>query len=245
MRFVNLILARLLAIACLYCLMGAVPGHAATTATVLLSEQEVRGAVERFLVEKLEGRGWETTLRQLTIPQGIRVSNGPRDLELLPPAGWDGWGPATIVLVVRVNGVVEKNLSLRVQVDARTEMLTAVRQLLAGTVLTEEDLQLQKHDLSQAGGHPVKNMTDAVGKKLRMTVRAGAPIKSNQLVSVPVIVSGQLVTIIAENAGVRITVSGRARSAGGIGDLIRVQNTVSNKEISARILDASTVEIGF
>jgi flagellar basal body P-ring formation protein FlgA len=84
-----------------------------------------------------------------------------------------------------------------------------------------------------------------VGKKLRMTVRAGAPIKSNQLVNVPVIVSGQLVTIIAENAGVRITVSGRARSAGGVGDLIRVQNTVSNKEITARILDASTVEIGF
>jgi flagella basal body P-ring formation protein FlgA len=44
---------------------------------------------------------------------------------------------------------------------------------------------------------------------------------------------------------VRITVSGRARSAGGIGDLIRVQNMVSNKEMTARILDASTVEIGF
>ncbi|MDK9716767.1 MAG: flagellar basal body P-ring formation chaperone FlgA [Trichlorobacter sp.] len=245
MRLVNLILTRLLAIGCLYCLMGAVSGHAATTATVLLSEQEVRGAVERFLAEKLAGHGWETTLRQLSMPQGIRVSNGPRDLELIAPAGWDGWGAATIVLIVRVNGAVEKNLSLRVQVDARTEMLTAARQLLAGTVLTEADLLLQKHDLSQAGGHPVKNMADAVGKKLRMTVRAGAPIKSNQLVSVPVIVSGQLVTIIAENAGVRITVSGRARSAGGIGDLIRVQNMVSNKEIAARILDASTVEVGF
>ena len=63
--------------------------------------------------------------------------------------------------------------------------------------------------------------------------------------NVPVIVSGQLVTIIAENAGVRITVSGRARSAGSVGDLIRVQNMVSNKELAARVLDASTVEIGF
>jgi flagella basal body P-ring formation protein FlgA len=245
MRLINVLLARLLVIGFFCCMVGVVTVHAAATTTVILPEQEVRGAVERFLVEKLEGQGWETTLRQLTIPQGIRVSNGPRDLELLAPAGWDGWGPATIVLVVRVNGVVEKNLSLRIHVDARTEMLTAVRQLLAGTVLTEADLQLQTHDLAQAGGHPVKNMADAVGKKLRMTVRAGAPIKSNQLVSVPVIVSGQLVTIIAESAGVRITVSGRARSAGGVGDLIRVQNMVSNKEIAARILDASTVEIGF
>lgn len=248
MRLVCTILARLLTIGCLYCLVGAVSGNAATfapTATVQLPEQEVRGAVERFLAEKLEGRGWDTTIRQLTIPQGIRISNGPRDLELIAPAGWDGWGPATIVLVVRVNGSVEKNLSLRLQVDARTEMLAATRQLLAGTVLSEADLQFQKHDVSQAGGHPVKNMADAVGKKLRMTVRAGAPIKSNQLVNVPVIVSGQLVTIVAENAGIKITVSGRARSAGGIGELIRVQNLASNKEISARILDASTVEVGF
>lgn len=245
MRLVQMILTRLLAISCLYCLMGVVPAHAAATATVPLPEQEVRGAVERFLAEKLEGRGWETTIRQLTIPQGIQISKGPRDLELIAPAGWDGWGAATIVLVVRVNGSVEKNLSLRLQVDARTEMLVATRQLLAGTVLTAADLQFQKHDLSQAGGHPVKNMPDAVGKKLRMTVRAGAPIRSNQLVNVPVVVSGQLVTIVAENAGIRITVSGRARSAGGIGELIRVQNLASNKEISARILDASTVEVGF
>ena len=241
----RMILVRLLIIGCLCCLTGAAVGNAATAATVLLPEQEVRGAVDRFLAEKLEGRGWEYAIRQLSIPPGIVVSKGGRELELIAPAGWDGWGPATVVLVVRVNGSVEKNLSLRLQVDARTEMLTATRQLLAGTVLTEGDLQLQKLDLSQAGGHPVKQMTDAVGKKLRMTVRAGAPIRSNQLVNVPVIVSGQLVTIIAENAGVRITVSGRARSAGSVGDLIRVQNMVSNKELAARVLDASTVEIGF
>jgi flagella basal body P-ring formation protein FlgA len=59
------------------------------------------------------------------------------------------------------------------------------------------------------------------------------------------VVSGQLVTIVAEKAGVRITVTGRAKSAGGIGDLIQVQNQVSNKQLSARVVDAETVEIGF
>lgn len=212
---------------------------------VALSEHEVRGAVEQFLAKKVEGRGWETTISRLAIPHGIKVPSGVRDLELLVPYGWDGWGPVSIALVVRVNGVVEKNISLRLQVIARTEMVTATRQLLAGTILNTEDLQLQKQELAAAGGYPVKNIADAVGTKTRSTVRAGAPIRSNQLVRVPVIVSGQLVTIVAENAGVRITVSGRARSAGGIGDLIKVQNLVSQKEIPARIVDASTVEVGF
>lgn len=210
-----------------------------------LPDHEIKAAVQRFITEKLGGRGWDVSIRQLSAPQGIKVSKGVRNLELLAPAGWQGWEPVSIALVVRVNGVVEKNLSLRLLVDARTEMVTATRQLLAGTVLTAEDLQLQKQDLASAGGAPVKNISDASGKKLRTTLRAGAPVRSNQLVNVPVVVSGQLVTIVAENAGVRITVSGRAKSAGGTGDLIRVQNMVSNKEIPARIVDASTVRVGF
>lgn len=226
-------------------LLWATVSQAAPAAQVLLPEQEVRAAVERFLAEKLDGRGWDVSIRQLAMPQGVNVSKGVRNLELLAPAGWEGWGPVSIALVVRVNGVVEKNLSLRLLVDARTEMVTATRQLLAGTILTAEDLQLQKQELASAGGVPVKNIADASGKKLRTTVRAGAPLRSNQLVNVPVIVSGQLVTIVAENAGVRIVVSGRAKSAGGVGDLIRVQNMVSNKEIPARIMDASTVQVAF
>jgi len=225
--------------------MTALTCQAASPAPVLLQDQEIRLAVERFLAEKMQNRGWEITIRQLSIPKGIKVSSGARDLELIAPAGWDGWGPVSIALVVRVNGVVEKNLSLRLQVDARTEMVTATRQLLAGTVLTMADLQVQKQDLTQAGGYPVKNPEDVVGKKLRMTVREGAPLRSNQLANVPVVVNGQPVTIVAENAGIRITVSGKAKSAGGVGDVIRVQNMVSNKEMSARVVDSSTVEVGF
>jgi flagella basal body P-ring formation protein FlgA len=218
--------------------------HAAA-AKVVLPEEEVRAAVERFLADKLEGRGWETSVRQLSMPAGIKVSSGARDLELIAPASWNGWTPVSIALVVRVNGIVEKNVSLRLLVDARAEMVTATRQLSAGTILTAADLQVQKHDLAHAGGYPVRNIADALGKKIRTGIRAGAALRSNQLANVPIVVSGQLVTIVAEKAGVRITVTGRAKSAGGIGDLIQVQNQVSNKQLSARVVDAETVEIGF
>ncbi len=242
MRWLNRLIC-VLGMLCLLCVVGT--AAQAASAQVPLQEKEIRSAVERLLAEKLAGRGWDVSIRQLSLPKGILTSNGERDLELLPPAGWQGWEPVSIALVVRVNGVVEKNLSLRLLLDARTEMVTAKRQLLAGTVLTPDDLELQKQDLKRAGGLPVKNIADAVGKKLRMTVREGAPLRSNQLAEVPVVVSGQLVTIIAESSGVRITVSGRAKSSGGIGELVRVQNLMSNKEIPARVLDASTVEVGF
>ncbi len=216
-----------------------------TSRQVTLPESEVRAAVDRFLSERLSEKGWDVSVIDLAIPKGVKVSRGERNLELIAPAGWKGWGAVNMALVVRINGVVEKNLPLRLKVSARTKMVTASRQLLAGTVLTARDMHLQEQDLAQSDGHPVENINDAVGKKLRSTVRSGAAIRSNQLVSVPVIVSGQLVTIVAENSSIRITVAGMAKSAGGIGDLIRVQNLLSKRDIPARVVDASTVAVGF
>ncbi len=210
-----------------------------------LSQQEIRSAVERMLAEKLAGSDWEVSIRQLSIPPNLTVSKGPRELEIIAPATWDGWGAVTLTMLVRVNGAVERNQSMRLVVDAQTMMLTATRQLFSGTVLTESDLTLQKLDLAQVAGQPVTDPGDAVGKRLTVTLRSGAPIRSSQLANVPVVVSGQLVTIVIENKGLKITVEGRARSAGGVGDLVRVQNLASKKELTARVLDASTVEVGF
>ena len=225
-------------------LSGSVLCYAAPAATVVLPEKEVRAVVERYLADKLAGRGWQTSISRLSLPQGVRVPAGIRDLELIVPAGWGGWGPVSAALMVRVNGVLEKNLPIRLQVDARTKMVTATRQLLAGTVLQEQDLTVELQDLAKADGVPVMNLQDAVGKKTRVTVRAGAPLKNTQLANVPEVVSGQLVSMIEENERQRITVTGRAKSSGAVGDLIRVQNLSSNREIPARVVDASTVQVG-
>lgn len=239
----SLVIAALLFLLCLHATL-AVAGAPDDT-WQQLPEKEIRAAVERFLAEKHEGRGWETSIRQLSVPQGIKIPKGVRDLELIAPAAWGGWGPVSIVLIVRVNGAVEKNLSLRLQVDARTEMVVASRQLLAGTVLSAADLQLQQRDIAQAGGQHISSIDDVLGKKLKTAVRSGAPLRGNQLERVPVVRSGQLVTIVAEHAGLRITVTGRAKSSGGVGDLIKVENISSRKEFPARVVDSATVEAGF
>lgn len=230
----------------LVCVLGVPAGAAGKPEQPqFLTEREVRLAVERYLTEKLQGRGWQTTISQLAMPQRVSLPKGVRDLEIVAPAAWDGWGAVSMALLVRVNGVVEKNLPLRLIVDAKTEMVVANRQLLAGTVLTVGDMSLQQRDVAQAAGLHVKAMDDLVGMKLRSMVRSGAPIKSNQLEKVPVIRSGQLVTIVAENDGFRMTVTGRAKSAGGVGDIIKVENLDSRKQFQARIVDSATVEAGF
>jgi flagella basal body P-ring formation protein FlgA len=54
-----------------------------------------------------------------------------------------------------------------------------------------------------------------------------------------------MVTIIAENGVFKISVTGKAHSSGAEGDIIRVQNLTSLKEIPAKVIDGSTVQVAF
>jgi flagella basal body P-ring formation protein FlgA len=50
---------------------------------------------------------------------------------------------------------------------------------------------------------------------------------------------------VAENDRMRVTMTGKAKSSGGEGDIINVQNLNSLKEFPARIVDANTVVVAF
>lgn len=213
--------------------------------TVLLKEQDVRNELERLLASKVAGRGWETRITSISMPSGIRIPVGNTDIEISPPPRWDAWGTASMTVMVRVNGRLEKNFSIRVAVDARADMVVASRQITSGTVLAVEDMLIERHDLSAVNGRYVASIEDAKGRKLKGTVRQGAPFRAEQLEKVPVIKNGQMVTILAENQVLRITTVGRSRGSGSIGDIVMVQNAGSLREIPATVLDASTVSIGF
>lgn len=242
-KIVSIIRAFAVAMAILLCLPAVLT--AAQQPGVAITEGEVRIAVENLLQQKTVGRGWDARLRKVTIPAGVKVPNGPRELELVAPPNWEGWGNATLTLLVRVNGRVERNISVRVEADVIVDMVVAARQIMSGTVLSSQDLAIQKHDIAASQGRYIATIDEAVGKKLRVSARQNAPVRSDQLEKVPIVKSGQLLTIIAEGPSIRITGTGRSRGAGSAGDIIMVQNLGSAREIPARIIDSNTVLVAF
>ena len=54
-----------------------------------------------------------------------------------------------------------------------------------------------------------------------------------------------MVTIVAENGLMIISVAGKARSSGAEGDIVMVQNQNSLKEIPAKVISATTVQVAF
>jgi flagella basal body P-ring formation protein FlgA len=208
-------------------------------------DPEIRAAVATYIQQKTEQLGYEVRIKKFSMGGSTELPEGHIDYEVVAPQQWEGWGNASIAVIARQGNRVVKNIPARVEVEALAEMVISVHQIDHGSVITAADVVLKKWDVSGIQGRYAGKIADVVGKKARTALRPNTPIKLDQLEKVALIKPGQAVTILAETGNMRITVTGRAKSAGAEGDMINVQNLDSLKEFPARIIDAKTVAIVF
>ena len=207
--------------------------------------QEIRDAVTAFVTTRTSGTGWDVTIRRITISDPLKFPEGSIDYEIVAPQQWEGWGNISIAVLARQKDRLLRNIPVRVEVAALTEMVVALRQIEYGTSIAASDLALQKREIAQNSHLAAREIKDVAGRKARTTLRANQPVRADQVEKIPLVKSGQMVTIIAENDVMKISVSGIAHSSGAEGDIVRVQNLTSLKEIPARVIDASTVQVAF
>jgi flagella basal body P-ring formation protein FlgA len=208
-------------------------------------DEEIHAAVEKYIRQKTDGLGYEIRIKRLSISGVSALPEGGLEYEIVAPQQWEGWGSTSFAVIARQGERVVRNIPGRVEVEALAEMVIAVRQIDHGSMIAAGDVTLKKLDVSGTQGHYLGKLADVVGKKARSTIRPNTPFKPEQLEKMALIRSGQIVTIVLENDRMRLTMTGKAKSAGGEGDTINVQNMNSLKEFPARIVDATTVMVAF
>jgi flagellar basal body P-ring formation protein FlgA len=208
-------------------------------------EQEVRDAVTSFVTTRTAGMGWDVHIRKITISEALKLPEGNIDYEIAAPQQWEGWGNISIAVLARQKDRLVRNIPVRIDVEALTDMVVVLRQIEYGASITAADLAVQKREITLNSHLAARKLDEVIGKKSRTTLRVNQPVRTDQVEKVPLVKSGQMVTIVAENSVLKISVAGKAHSSGAEGDIIRVQNLTSLKEIPAKVIDASTVQVAF
>lgn len=211
----------------------------------VFTETRMKEIVSDYIRTKTANLGFDIRIKRVECGKDVTLSPGAVSWEVVSPAQWEGWGNGSLALILRVDDRVEKNIPVRVEVEALAEMVVAARALDYGEIIGPRDVAIQKRDLATVNGRVCRRLEDVVGKKVRMGLRANAPIGPNQLEKVPLVKSGDVVTIVAESNSIRITATGRARSSGAAGDQVMVQNQASQKIVTGTVIDASTVQVQF
>ncbi|AGT10130.1 flagellar basal body P-ring formation chaperone FlgA [Paracoccus aminophilus] len=107
----------------------------------------------------------------------------------------------------------------------------ATRTLPAGTIISPEDL---------TEGDPDEN-AGMVGLATRVMIYSGKPVQLTQLTAPKLIERNQLVTLVYENALLRIEAEGRALAAGSVGEIVRVMNLSSRTTLAGRVQPDGTI----
>ncbi|MRR39313.1 flagellar basal body P-ring formation protein FlgA [bacterium] len=232
-------------LAVLVLILALVSAVMAAPATQTIPNARVKEAITEFVRQKTDGLGMDTTLRRVGFQGDLTLPAGEVSFDVAAPNRWEGWGKANLALIVRVNDRVERNLSIPVEVEALADTVVVLRALERGDVIGPNDVTVQRRDLSTLTGRVYRSADEVVGKRARVPVRANMPLRGDQLERVPLVKSGQLVTILVENRAMRLTATGKARGNGAEGDIVMVQNLGSLKEVPARVIDAGTVQVDF
>jgi flagella basal body P-ring formation protein FlgA len=111
--------------------------------------------------------------------------------------------------------------------------------------ITEDDIELQTMDLSDLPAGVVDDPATVLGKRTRRAIGAQIPLRADLIEFPPLVKRGDMVMIVAESNGLKITTLGQVKKRGRLGERIPVINMDSKKILYARVIDSNTVKVDF
>lgn len=170
-----------------------------------------------------------------------------RDLLLrVEPAGNQDFIGDMVFLVKSFKaGHLLRTESVRTRIEVQRDVVTAARNMPAGTVLTESDIRTVRRWVRRIHAQSLASMEAVSGKRLTIQVASGTEILATMLKEVPLVRRGKMVKMVFDNGPMQIVTVGMSEEDGIAGNIIRVKNMTSNKVIYARVLSDSVVGIVF
>lgn len=146
------------------------------------------------------------------------------------------------VKVVDAEGRLQNYFRLPARLLVQERMAVAAQHIPANTTLTAEHFTIDWKEASSQRGSGVAG-DGLVGRVTQKALTPGQVITEAQLKTFRLVERGSRVKVKVVGSGLTLTGSGVAREAGSAGDLIKVLNTDSKKEIVGRVIASNLVEV--
>lgn len=207
-----------------------------------VSPQNVQDIIEAYLAEHTKERpDVRYTFTPKEPPLPFIVPTGNLKWEVIPSTP-DIIGSNRFSLIGRIDNQVVKNFSVRGTLEALAPVAVAVSNLRNGDIVAETQIRMDPRDLSTLRA-PCLQLSQVLGKKLLRSIKAGSAIELAALELPPVVKKGALVKILSQKNGLELTATGIAKSDGQQGEVIKVKNASSEKEIFCRVTAPGLVEV--
>lgn len=197
-------------------------------------------AVENALSRNGETRRHEIFFTQA--PLDIKLPEGVVDVKPEIPAQISYVSLTPVRLMIYVNGRAYRTVSYTASVKIYDTVLVANHDLRIEVPVSIDDFH--SAEIAVDGRNEfIKDPAEVNGLVPHRYIRAGSPVTKSYFQQPIAVNHGQHVNIIVNYRGIRVTAKGIVMSRGRIGSIVKVKNEVSEKILSAKVIDANTVEV--
>jgi flagella basal body P-ring formation protein FlgA len=212
---------------------------------VEIDRQEIRKIVSDFIIQNSPQEDKTVRIKEIRVPQSVFLSKGRITYKVSAPRSWELKGKCSIAIEFSVNGHSQKRVWATAIVEVMGPVVVTRRPLGRYKPITEDDVALQTMDLADLPSNVVTDLEAVLGQRTKRALGAQIPLRADVIELPPLVKRGDLVVIIAESKGLKITARGQVKKKGRRGERIPVVNVDSKKVLYARVIDANTVKVDF
>jgi flagella basal body P-ring formation protein FlgA len=143
------------------------------------------------------------------------------------------------------NDIFLKEETIRVRIEVLRDFVVSANNLGRDSVITVNDISLQKKWVRAIPINAISEMEDAIGKIMCASIRPNTEITRNMLKELMPVKKGKMVHIVLDNGVMKIITMGLSEEDGAEGSIVKVRNIASSKIIYARVIGQSKVEVDF
>jgi len=210
-----------------------------------IPESRFREEFIKYLSRHLEKKQSDIIVSEFKVTGNLPVPAGKVSIRLFQKGNRELAEYVRLKSVVSVNGRVKSKVELRAWVDVFEKVVCASRDLKRKQIIQKQDLYLKKINISHLSDDVTGDLNSIVGLMIKHKVRADRCIKTWMVEKPYIVERGDVVRILAESGMLKVTAPGRTLDKGYHGEVIRVQNIMSQKTIYAKVMSSSIVKVDF
>src|SRR3990172_1805791 len=215
---------------------GRLPASVAT-----MAEGRVREAVGRYLQEHVSDAEPGTVDLRLDDTHARLVASAGSEISV--QGGTPPWlGIQRFEITVRSPDGTER-FGVDAEVTLSPSVVVAGRSLPRGAVIRAADLRCEQAEALDGQSQALQSIDEVVGKETTRAIPAGKILDRSSFRQPLLVRRGEMVTVYARCAGVRVRSTARAREEGSLGDLIAVESLLDRAEYFASVSGIQEVEV--
>ncbi len=224
-----------------------VPDNAQVTrGSAVVSEIKIREVVMAYIAQVLPLQQNGIRVKDIQIRKEVVVPKGHITFQVEPPANSDFCGKTPFSVSIFVEGEFERKIWAVADIEILKEVLVTTKPLKRYREITEDDIEVREMDMAELPSQTLTDYGDILGKRARKNIPLNTVLRADMIEFPPLVKRGDMVVVIAESAGLRITAMGIVKEREGrLGERIRVENVDSKRSIYAQVVDSKTVKVDF